>query len=451
MRLIKQLQILGRWLLAIGIGCISLCACAEERLVVLTSYPQEMVSQFEAAFEQAHPQYRLEVIWRQSADTQKLLSEPGSGDVDVYWSPALRNFLQLRKQAQLRQLPPIDGIAESVHGVQIADPDHYFFASEIAGYGMVVNPQTISASGLPLPTDWQDIASPAWAGKVTLPIPSQVGFAPGLYEAILGALGWNDGWRIIHQMAAQAKLATAGSTFVTDDVASGNFAVGLTIDFFAHAAIANGQPLKFVYPHHVGYSPAHIGILQSSRHVAAAEAFVAFVLSDAGQALLFHPDIRKLPVRASAYSQAPAGYFNPFTQSVSTANQTSLETLLRRQALTSAVFDACITRPQATLDSMWQQLRQAEAQQTGASPSLTEARALAEMPLISEREAEDVHLQTVFRARRENPAYEAETAQYEARWNQEIQQRHARVMALIQQKPAQQTEATGKTGQLTSP
>jgi phosphoglycerate transport regulatory protein PgtC len=439
MRLTKQLKILGQWLLALGIATISLAASAEERLVVLTSYPQEMVSQFEAAFEQAHPEYRLEVIWRQSADAQKLLSEPGNGGVDVFWSPALRNFLQLGQHGQFRSLPSsIDGVAESVNGVQIADPDHHFLASEIAGYGMVVNPHTIKASGLSLPADWQDIASPAWAGRVILPIPSQVGFAPGLYEAILGALGWNEGWRVIQQMAAQAKLATAGSTFVTDDVASGNFAVGLTIDFFANAAIANGQPLNFIYPHHVGYSPAHIGILQSSRHGAAAEAFVAFVLSDAGQALLFHPDIRKLPVKASVYRQAPPGYFNPFAQSVNPAKQTSLEALLRRQALTSAVFDACITRPKTTLDSMWQQLYQAEAKQTEATPLLTEARALAEMPLISASEAEDDHLQTVFRTRRENPAFEAEAARYEARWDQEIQQRHARVMALIQQASAQQ-------------
>ena len=437
MRLIKQFQPIGLWLLALGIASISLQARAEERLVVLTSYPQEMVSQFEAAFEQAHPEYRLEVIWRQSADAQKLLSEPGNGGVDVYWSPALRNFLQLRQQAQLRPLPAVDGIAERINGTQIADPDHGVFASEIAGYGMVVNPKTLQASGLPLPTDWPDIASPAWAGKVTLPIPSLVGFAPGLYESILGALGWNEGWRVITQMAAQAKLATAGSTFVTDDVSSGHFAVGLTIDFFANAAIANGQPLNFVYPHHVGYSPAHVGILQSSRHLAAAEAFVAFVLSDAGQALLFHPDIRKLPVRASAYRQAPAGYFNPFAQAVSPGNQTTLEALLSRQALTSAIFDACITRPKATLDSLWQQLRQAEAKQTAANPALIEARSLAAMPLISEHEAEDTHLQTVFRARRENADYEAEAAQYEARWDQQIQQRHARALALIQQATVQ--------------
>ncbi|HWU34691.1 MAG TPA: extracellular solute-binding protein [Methylovorus sp.] len=447
MRLIKPWQAMLKWLMATGIAALSTSAFAADRIVVLTSYPQEMVSQFEAAFEKAHPEYRLEVIWRQSADAQKLLSEPGNGGVDVYWSPALRNFLQLREQAQLRALTgQFDGIAENVNGAQIADPGHYFVASEIAGYGMVVNPQALQTSGLPVPTDWQDIATPAWAGKVVLPIPSQVGFAPGLYEAILGALGWEEGWRVISQMAAQAKLATAGSTFVTDDVASGHFTAGLTIDFFAQAAIANGQALRFVYPHHVGYSPAHIGILQSSRHVAGAEAFVTFILSEAGQALLLHPDIRKLPVRPASYAQAPAGYFNPFSQAVPAANPISLESLLRRQALTAAVFDACITRPKAMLDSMWQQLRAAEARQTGASQALAEARALAGLPLISTRESEDSHLQTIFRTRRENPAAEAEVRQQEARWDEVIQQRYVRVMALVQQ-AAQAGEAAAAPAQ----
>ncbi|MCB5183749.1 c-type cytochrome [Methylobacillus gramineus] len=43
-----------------------------------------------------------------------------------------------------------------------------------------------------------------------------------------------------------------------------------------------------------------------------ARAFASFILSDRGQQLLFHPDIRKLPIKPSVYRNKPEGYFNPF-------------------------------------------------------------------------------------------------------------------------------------------
>src|SRR5450830_2143568 len=73
---------------------LSKLAAAAEKVVVLTSYPQEVVTQFEAAFEQAYPQYRLEVLWRQSRDAMSYLHQPHR-PVDVYWTPAQRNFAVL--------------------------------------------------------------------------------------------------------------------------------------------------------------------------------------------------------------------------------------------------------------------------------------------------------------------------------------------------------------------
>ena len=59
--------------------------------------------------------------------------------------------------------------------------------------------------------------------------------------------------------------------------------------------------------------PANIGIVANAPNKAGAEAFIEFLLSPAGQNLLFDPGIRRLPVNPSVYDKAPKGYPNPFT------------------------------------------------------------------------------------------------------------------------------------------
>jgi len=73
-------------LVTVCLFLLSQFACANEKVVVLTSYPQEVVTQFEAAFEQAI-RIQLEILWRQSRDAMSYLHQPHSA-VDVYWTPA---------------------------------------------------------------------------------------------------------------------------------------------------------------------------------------------------------------------------------------------------------------------------------------------------------------------------------------------------------------------------
>ncbi|HEY4263931.1 MAG TPA: hypothetical protein VGM72_01320, partial [Micropepsaceae bacterium] len=65
---------------------------AESRVVVLTSYPDELTSAYEKAFEQAHPGIDVQIVWQQGRDAMATLKKPDHGGIDVYWAPALFNF-----------------------------------------------------------------------------------------------------------------------------------------------------------------------------------------------------------------------------------------------------------------------------------------------------------------------------------------------------------------------
>lgn len=356
------------------------------KVIVMTSYPQEVVSQFEAAFEKQYPQYKLEVLWRQSRDAMAYFKESGQ-PVDVYWTPAQRNFAQLEKMQALQSLTiNLDGLPANINGFALREGN--YIASETAGYGIVSNPQALAAAGLPVPQDWTDLSQPSFKGKVALPVPSKVGYAPPLIDILLQGYGWQAGWNLLQAIAANAELVTSGATFITDDVASGRLLAGLTIDFFTASAIANGAPLQFAYPGLTGYSPAHIAIMKNAANVEGARAFSAFILSEQGQRLLFHPDIRKLPVRPAVYADKPANYFNPFENNTAFTYDTRRG--LARQEATNALFDAIITLNLAALQQAVNTIQLASARLGADAAQVVKAKALLHTLPMDEAAAESL-------------------------------------------------------------
>ncbi|WP_448208344.1 ABC transporter substrate-binding protein [Azospirillum sp. sgz302134] len=362
----------------------------EETLLVLTSYPDELVGRFEAAFERANPGTDVQVLWKTGREAMPILRRPDQGGVDVYWTPALRNFPALRDEGRLRPLEIDRGALPGRIGAQpLSDSQDRFEAFEVAGYGIVVNTPYLASRGLPTPRRWADLADPALAGHVAFPVPSKVGFAPALVDIILQAEGWAAGWTLLQRIGANAELAERGPG-VGDSVAAGRRGAGPTIDFQALNAQADGKPVDILYPERTAWLPAHIAVTASAPHPRAAAAFVAFALSEEGQRLLFHPDIRRHPVRPAVYKDAPAGTRNPFAAEGGFAYDA--ETGGRREPAVAALFDALITRRQDELRAVLAVLAraQAAASRTG-DPSLVarvqEALALATAVPVSEQQA----------------------------------------------------------------
>jgi ABC-type Fe3+ transport system substrate-binding protein len=377
-----------------------LTAAEEDKVVVLTSYPQETLSLFETAFEKANPGTRLEIVWRMPRDAMPYLLESGSHGVDVYWSASARNYSELASRDMLAALPADPALPQDIGGFPITEPKLLYRASEIAGYGFTCNRKTLAERSQSCPKTWAALADPALTGRVLLPVPSKVGFAPLMYEILLQRLGWEKGWALIGEFGANATLFVPGGAFITDRVAKGEEDVGVTIDFFAQAAAAGGAPLDFVYPDIVGFSPAHVAVLSSAPHPEAARKYVAFLLSDEGQRILASPDIRKLPVRPSTYATLDAGYFNPFNEAKKHRVDYDLPAAQRRQALSSALFDVLVTDRQAALRDLWQSIHRAEraaGNDARAQAIVKNAREAATWLPVSAAQSQDRGLQSNYK------------------------------------------------------
>lgn len=393
-------------------------AAPRRDITVLTAYPDAVVSRVEAAFERAFPHYRLRMVWRMPHDAGPYLLEPGQHGVDVYWSASPNTYARLKAAGALQALNvDFTGLPARLGGSPLRDADGYYTASETAGYGFVLNPKRLAELNLAAPSDWPELAAPAYAGQLLLPNPMEVGFAPVLVDIPLQSYGWDTGWALWSAIAANGDFIGRGGGFVSEEIASGRKAIGLSIDFFVVAAIANGAPLRFVYPRQGGINPGHIAITASSPNPAGARDFVRFVLSADGQALLTHPDIRKLPVRPASYARLPAGHANPFAVADSGGYRYDNGVGQARTALVAAAFGQACVRPHARLAALWRALRAGDpAQWSKVWPLLVSA------PL-TEAEASQPALQQLFANRRDNADSEQQARAHEARWAKQVDAR----------------------------
>jgi phosphoglycerate transport regulatory protein PgtC len=409
-------------------GWATPAAAKPTEVVVVTSYPDEVVSRFEAAFERAHPEWRLRIVWHMPYDALSSLRRPGPEGVDVYWTPSPRNYAILKGEGLLRKLD-VDrsGLPGRIGNTPIDDPDGYYAATETAGYGFAVNPAYLKAHGLPEPSDWGDLADPGYAGHIALPNPGKVGFAPVMADIALQAYGWQKGWALWSAVVANSMLVDRGGTFVSDELASGRRGIGPSIDFFVAAAIAKGAPLRFIYPKHGGVNPGQVAIMASARNLDGARAFVSFLLSDAGQKIVTHPDIRKLPVRPSVYAGLDAGYHDPFVAAAAGGYAYDGLRNQGRLPVIAALFDSVLAQRRDTLAALWP-----KARAVGGDRGERVQQLLSQMP-IREADADKPEWQQIFAERRDDAKAEAAAVALERQWGAEADARLAQASKALEQ------------------
>jgi ABC-type Fe3+ transport system substrate-binding protein len=306
-----------RLMLMLCLSLLSPAAFAQApagKVTVITSFAKDVTDPVKKAFEAATPGVTLEVQNRNTNASVKYLEETRvNNQVDLFWASAPDAFEVLKGKSLLQKYAPkASGIPEKIGQFPTNDPAGFYFGFAASGYGIMWNERYAKANKLPDPREWQDLARPAYYDHVSIAAPSRSGTTHLTIEAILQGEGWAKGWATVKAMAGNFRNVTERSFGVPEAVNSGQVGYGIVIDFFAFSAQASGFPVKFIYPSVTTIVPANVGIVANAPNKAAAEAFVEFLLSPAGQQILFEPSIRRLPVNPDVYAKAPPDYPNPF-------------------------------------------------------------------------------------------------------------------------------------------
>ncbi|MGQ9369167.1 ABC transporter substrate-binding protein [Azospirillum sp. ST 5-10] len=396
------------------------------KLVVVTSFPKDLTSAFEQAFEKAHPKVDVEIMNRNTNAGVKYLQETASNNAsDLYWVSAPDAFEVLKGAGLLQQYrPKVEGIPQKVGAYPVNDPEGYYSGFAASGYGIMWNTRYMKANELPPPKEWADLAAPVYFDHVAMSAPSRSGTTHLTVETILQGEGWEKGWRTLKAMSGNFRTITERSFGVPDGVNTGSFGIGIVIDFFALSSQASGFPVEFAYPTVTTIVPANIGIVKNPPNQAAAEAFVDFILSPEGQEVLLKPEIRRLPVNPATYAKAPADYPNPFKDtSLGAAVDFDVDVSQARYNVVDALYDQLVTFQLDDLKAATRAIQQAETAlektpDDKAKALVGEARDLVAAMPISAAEAADPQIAGAFTVERKSAKDEVpeRQAELERKW-----------------------------------
>jgi spermidine/putrescine-binding protein len=199
---------------------------------------------------------------------------------------------------------------------------------------------------------------------------------------------------------------TERSFGVPEAVISGQYGIGVVIDFFGLSAIASGQPVEFAYPSLTSVVPASVGIVKGGPNPQEARTFVNYLLSEAGQMVLFAPEIARLPVIPDLYAKAPKDYPNPFKKKMGGVDFNDGLASNRRDVVNS-LYDHIITFRHNELRASWKSIYSAEAalaksKSTNAAQGksmVVEARKLASQAPINDKRASDKEITGAFKSK----------------------------------------------------
>ncbi len=386
------------------VGGPATAASIEDKLVIVTSYPKDLTGVFKKAFEAKYPGTTVEILQKKTSAGVKYIQETAEANAsDLMWASAPDAFEVLKADGLLASYKPkATGIPEKIGSYPINDPDGYYIGFAGSGYGIMWNTRYLKRKKIPVPREWEDLKLPVYQGHVGMSAPSRSGTTHLTVETVLQGDGWDKGWALWKEMAGNFKMVTERSFGVPEGVNSGDFGVGIVIDFFGFSSQATGFPVDFVYPTVTTLVPANIAIVKNAPHAKAAAAFIEYLLSVEGQELLLDPAIRRLPVNPDTYAKAPEDFPNPFKdKSIGAAVKFDVQLSKDRYNIVNSLFDVMITYRREDLVAAMQAIQTAEAALAGktnaqAQALVDEARRLVVAMPISEAEAKDGNYPGVF-------------------------------------------------------
>ena len=422
------------------LGAAPLAQALEDKLVIVTSFPKDLTGVFKAAYEKKYPGVQVDVLSKKTTAGVKYVQETVSNNTsDIFWASAPDAFEVLKGDGLLQKYQlKATGIPDKIGAYPINDPDGYYKGFAGAGYGIMWNERYLKAKKLPAPKEWSDLTKAAYHGHVGMSAPSRSGTTHLTVETLLQGEGWEKGWAMWKAMAGNFNTVTERSFGVPDGVNSGQFGLGVVIDFFGLSSQASGFPVDFVYPTVTTLVPANVAIINNAPHPEAAAAFIEFLMSLEGQELLLDPKIRRLPVRPDTYDRLPAGFPNPFKdKSIGAAVKFDVIKSKNRYNLVNSLFDVMVTYRLDDLRAATKAIQDAEAALSGKSNAeaqklIAEAKALVAAVPIDEAKSLDKDFSGIFKKKRKKATDKltGRQAEVEAEWDNMVKANYAKAKDL---------------------
>lgn len=264
-------------------------AKTEGNVVFYTTMGIDTVRPVTLAFEKKFPFLKVEIL---RANSERLFSrvvieqQTGKVHADV----VNLSVMPLLKSKQV--LAPYRSPEMKAFPAKFRDTDETWIG--LVGNYYVIGYNTRLVAETSAPRDWFDLTRPQWKGKMALDVEDYDWFG-----AMLEYLGQEKGRRLMEGLAKQELSWRKGHSLLAQLVAAGEFSLSLLYAHRTQLTKERGAPIEWVKTSRpIVVSLNSVAILEKAHRPNAARLFVDFLMSEAGQKLLY--DGGQIPLRSRA-------------------------------------------------------------------------------------------------------------------------------------------------------
>lgn len=187
------------------------------------------------------------------------------------------------------------------------DPEGYWTGWHTTALGLGINTQRFAAryGDRELPSTWEDLLDPAFAGEIVMTDPVASSTAYLFVQVQLQRLGEEAGWDYLAALVPQVGQFPSSGAAPAQLVSSGEYTIGVSYIHALARNVAEGLPIAIRVPPGTGGEIGAISVVTGGPNTEAAHQFVNFILSAEAQQLFtdrsltapLHPDV-ELPAGA---------------------------------------------------------------------------------------------------------------------------------------------------------
>jgi iron(III) transport system substrate-binding protein len=197
-----------------------------------------------------------------------------------------------------------DGLTEPYQGVgwnllpegPDKDPEGFWSGFYYGVIGFACSPERLAEIGAECPDSWEALLDPVYKGEIVIASPAASGTSYTVLSGLVQMMGEDAAWEYYHQLDANIAQYTESGSAPARMAAAGEFAVGIAFAHDIQVQQDAGLPVEINFPSEgTPFEIGGISIIKGAKNLAAAQAWVDYVFSDAFQR--YHNDVaHRIPV-----------------------------------------------------------------------------------------------------------------------------------------------------------
>ena len=242
-------------LLAVGISLVlllALAACGQTaedpasgevesdgKIVIYSPNEDYLIDFYLEKLNAEFPDYDITIEYDSTGKlAAKLAAEGAETDCDIILGMSYSYLDSLRDQ-----LAPIDFVDDSIFMEDLLQADQKYIPWDRFSGATIVNTEILAEKGLPVPTSYQDLLDPQYAGLIEMPNPTASSSGYLFLKCLVNAWGEEEAFAYFDQLDANILKYTDSGSGPIKDLEAGECAIGLSLTFNAVESINAGAPL----------------------------------------------------------------------------------------------------------------------------------------------------------------------------------------------------------------